>query len=236
MNPAWRDGSTPEPQFVEVTIHALEAELSGNSRTLEIITDLYTPANAQLTIDASAFESGTEALELSIEASDISEAEFVLAYRGDIGFWITDPNVVAYHADSPPLVDRSEARAADPNGYREFDEFMGLKLQRGIISQKEYDALQAILRGPDNVEFTTDFTAEETAELRRLADVIDAKVPSELLQAAALSIEGNFSETEAATDGAVLPVMHTTNEGSLDPAIRGSGVRHKTRHTAAPRP
>ena len=49
---------------------------------------------------------------------------------------------------------------------------------------------------------------------------MDAKVPSELLQAAALSIEGSFSGTESGTNGAIFPIPGTRNVGSLDPGIR----------------
>ena len=165
-NPAWQQGSTAEPQFVEVIINATDASIFEDGRTLSITTDLLTPADAEVVIAAGTLQSDGEPLEVTtikIQESDITPVEFLLAYRGDTGFWITDPNVVTYHPDSPPLADRSAAREADPNGYGEFDQFMGIKLERGIISQKEYDALQAILRGPGNVEFiaTAEFTAEE---------------------------------------------------------------------------
>ncbi|MEM8943784.1 MAG: hypothetical protein AAGD11_01270 [Planctomycetota bacterium] len=165
-NPAFNGGANGEPEFVTVTINGTAASLSGDGLALTITTDLTTPAGTNVNIAPGALafnvrEVGTtfepvDAIGNNIATSDISDAEFILAYRGDTGFRVTDFDLVA---SSPMSGDAftldQEINFSD--GLSRLNQILGLRLANGqitvveqVYAQDLYSSGELIAAVPDN--------------------------------------------------------------------------------------
>ncbi|MEM8945801.1 MAG: hypothetical protein AAGD11_11515 [Planctomycetota bacterium] len=165
-NPAFNGGTNGEPEFVTVTINGTAASISGDGLTLSVTTDLATPAGTNLSIDPGALAFNIREVGISLESvdaisntiatSDVSDAEFILAFRGDTGFRVTNGSLVAGSPDAtPPAILDDHISVAE--GSSRLNHILNLRLNAGQINATEqtyannlYNSAELISVVPDN--------------------------------------------------------------------------------------